>query len=260
MIEKKRTFNWRLFVATRRYLALTIAFSAATLAILFLAIYPQIGTLTATQRKLKSEQAVVEKLRRKSIELEQIKTLPEFAQADVVNEVLPSHKPVLELLTSLNNAAVTSQVVISDFTISPGEIATDSTKAQIKTKKSSGNFDVLKLDLSVSGPLGNVEKFMTLIERISPITTITNLSLSRRIAGSEEAEEVEAKADLSLSTYFFTQSIKAAIESPLPQIGTKEQNIFQTVQEFLPSNLESQTEVQGGGQTDFFGIEKLELE
>lgn len=259
MIKNKNKFNWRLFIATRKYMALAISFASAGIAITIFATYPQIGTLTTTQRSIKTEKSKVDKLKRKSIELEQIKTLPEFAQAETVNEVLPSYKPVLELLTSLNESAISSEVIISDFTLSPGAIATDSTKTQIKTKKSATNYDILELDLTVSGPLKNVEKFMALIERISPITTITNLSLSRQSSGEETDTEVAAKADLSLSTYFFTQSINAAIEVPLPQIGTKEQQVFLTVKEFLPSNLEKQTEIRGGGQTDFFGIDKLEL-
>jgi len=183
-----------------------------------------------------------------------------FAQAEAVNEVLPSHKPVLELLTSLNGAAAGSGVVVTDFVLSPGEIATDSTKVQVNTRKSKGKYDVLKLELNVTGPLKQVEEFMTLIERISPITSITDITLSRNNTIKDGESEISAKADLSLSTYFFTQPINAAIEAPLPQIGTKEQEVFLTIKEFTPSNLIKQTEIQGGGQTDFFGTEGLELD
>lgn len=261
MIEKKRKFNFRLFIATRRYLALTIAFATAGVTILLFAAYPQVGTITSSYKKLQSEQSRLDKLQKKAIELEQIKLLPEFAQASYVDEVLPSHKPVLELLTSLNDAANNSQVIITDFVLSPGEIATDSTKVT-STRRSNTNYDVLELELTAAGQLEQVEKFMALIERISPITTITDIALSRTTSTNQDTgeETIAARANLKLNTFFFTQSIKSSIEATLPQIGTKEQNIFETIREFTPSNFEKQTEVQGGGQTDFFGIDKLEKE
>jgi hypothetical protein len=257
MIQKNNKFNWRLFLSTRRYLIYTIMLFLAGILVSAFASYPQISQILQLNSKLRSENTHLEKLKRKSVELEQIKTIPEFAQSDLVHKTLPSHKPVLELLTSLNNIASLTQVSISDFTLAPGEISTDSTKVENTSIKKSSNYGVLRLDLSASGSLNNVEQFMIMIERISPMTTITNLSLSRQSSNSTNGEDVNAKAELSLNTFFFTQSIKSTIESPLPILSIREQEIFATIKEFTPSNLEEQTEIKSGDQVDFFGINKL---
>lgn len=257
MIQKNNKFNWRLILSTRKYLIYSVLFFISGILIIIFATYPQINLVFKLSSKLKTENIRLEKLKRKSIELEQIKTIPEFAQSDFVEKVLPSHKPVLELLSSLNAIASLNQISISDFTLSPGEISTDSTKAELSTTKNSANYGVLKLDLVVNGSLNNVEQFMIMIEKISPMTTITNLSLSRQVSKQNSGEEVSAKAELSLETFFFTQSIKTTIESPLPSLSTREQEIFATIKEFSPSELEKQTEIQSGNQIDFFGIDKL---
>lgn len=256
MIEKNNKFNWRLFIFTRKYIIYSSLLFISGVAILVFAAYPQIDTINQLNARLKTEKNRIEKLKRKSIELEQVKTIPEFAQSDLVDKVLPSHKPVLELLTSLNSIASLTQVAISDFTLSPGEISTDSTQVQT-TSKSSSSYGILVLELSATGPLSNVERFMTMIERITPFTTITSLSLSRQSGVSGNLENVNAKADLSLETFFFTQPIRTTIESPLPIISASEQNVFTTIKEFTPSDLEKQTEIKPGSKEDFFGIDKL---
>lgn len=233
-----------------------MAFFASGAAILFFAAYPQIGEITANYRKLQKENSYLDKLTKKAVELEQVKTMPEFMQAEKVSEVLPSHKPLLEVLTQLNQAAQTNQVIISELKVSPGEIATDST--QIDNKSKSGKtYNILDLELVAVGQLENVEKFMSTIEKFSPITTITDLSLSRSIIARSGA--VQTKAELKISSHFFTQSISTTIENPLPKIGQKEGETFLKIQEYTPPEIEKQTEIMGG-EEGFFDVGKIEVD
>lgn len=253
-VEKRNKLNLRLLMSTRKSLAIAISLATAGTLILFFASYPQISNITNTNRKLKQENDRLDKLVKKSFELEQVKLLPEFSQADKVEKVLPSHKPLLELLTHLNQIASKTEVSITQFEISPGSIATDSTQVAVKTAT---NFNKLELNLTVNGPLKKVEEFMSLIEKISPITTITDLSLSRR--SDEKTGEIMTKADLTINAHYFTQSIRTTLESALPKIGQKEKDVFKSIQDFTPSDLDVQTEIQGGGSIDFFDVNKLDL-
>src|SRR3989339_1557753 len=115
-------FNWQLLLNTRRDLLLAIAFGLTTL-ILIILTYNQTTNALATNRQLKKENDKIAQLDRKVQELAQLKFSPEFAQAEQINRVLPSHKPLLEVLNNLNSVAGETRVSITEFEINPGEIA-----------------------------------------------------------------------------------------------------------------------------------------
>ncbi|MFH2118483.1 MAG: GspMb/PilO family protein, partial [Candidatus Paceibacterota bacterium] len=193
----------------------------------------------------------------KAQELEQLKFSPEFAQAEQINRVLPSHKPLLELLNNLNSVAGETKVSITDFEISPGEIASDSTQAKEagSSKKSNTDYDRLDLDLTIVGPLPQVRMFMDLIEKVSPLTTITNLTIDRKVNNSQI--EDATRADLSLSAYYYTKPISSTLSSALPIISEEEKRVFQAILEFSPTQIEGQTTIISGNNNDLFGIQGL---
>ena len=67
------------------------------------------------------------------------------------------------------------------------------------------------------------------------------------------------RADLALSTYFYTKSIASTLSSPLPEISAREREIFQAILSFTPAELESQTEIISGDNEDLFGINGLDV-
>jgi Tfp pilus assembly protein PilO len=213
----------------------------------------------ASNTKLASEQQKIDQLNKKAQELEQLKFSPEFAQADVINKVLPSHKPLLELLNNLNSVAGETAVSITEFEINPGEIATDSTQIaqQAAAKKQPTDYDRLDLKLTIIGELDQIRRFMDLIERVSPLTTITNLTVDRKVEGGQLTNTT--RADLALSTYFYTKSIASTLSSPLPEISAQEREIFQAILSFTPAELENQTEIISGDNEDLFGINGLDV-
>lgn len=271
MFYQKQHFNWRLFFVTRRQLIIGAGLIAAAVAIAGLATYPQIQSILTSNGQLSKENDTLEALSRKQLELQQVRLLPEFGEAETVDSVLPSSKPLIELLTSLNAVATSTEVSITQFEISPGKISTVSglvaakpTQAPEKlarakpaaAKTAAKKLTTLALSLTAEGDLAKVDEFLRQIERITPITTITSLTLSREYL-DESQQEVRAKADLELETYFFTQPVSVTLSSSLPKIGQQEQQVFTTIKSFIPPALEKQTEIKGGGQTDFFGIEKI---
>lgn len=248
---------------TRRSLIQAIGIGLTGLIVLILGIQQGTGSIEI-YNKIQTEQKKLDQFNKKIQELELVKVSEEFSQAREVDEVLPSHKPILELLNNLNSVANKTEVSIIEFEVRPGEIATDSTQVKevvgrpTTNREQAKSYDKIDLALKVEGELNNVQSFMDLIERVAPFTTINNLSLSRKtIAGGQLAKNTQA--ELSLSTYFYTQSISATISAPLPQITDRERNIFQTILDFTPSDLEQQTTIIGSDQTDLFGIPGLNV-
>jgi Tfp pilus assembly protein PilO len=254
-----KTFNWRLFVYTRKNLLVGIGAILAGLLIVAFAIWPQISSLIETQTKLKKEQAELKKVTIKLQELDQIKVSPEFSQVDTVNQVLPSRKPLLELMTGLNSISGATGVAISDLKIAPGQIATDSSELTASSKKNPKDYAFLDLSVVISGELNNIQRFLSLIEQISPITTITKINLSRehKMAASGA---VLTKAELDLRVYYFTQQITFSLTAPLPKTSAKELEIFKTIQSFTIPEADTTDKVEGGGNLNPFPASDIVIE
>ena len=255
MIENKSEVNWRLFWNTRKELVLAILFFILSAMMLLIGIIQQISPIKADVSKLNERKVELAKFLEKAEQLKQLAVDPKFNQASDIDKVLPSHKPLLEILSNLNNVANDSEVIIKNFTLNPGEIATDTTKV----KKSTNNqkYDYLDLDFSVSGPLWKIQNFLNLIEQVTPISTVTSISISRNI---DEDKNAQAQADLVLRTFYFTQPIKTTITSPLPEIAAADRQILNSINELIPSGLEKQDSVIKGDRGNLFGVQGKSIE
>lgn len=247
-----KTINWRLFVYTRKNLLVAGAVIIAAILVVVFAIWPQITSIADTRTKLAKEQKELQKVTIKLRELDTIKVSEEFNQTDKVNQVLPSRKPLLEFLSGLNTIAGSTQVAVSDLKVNPGQIATDSSQLRTTARKAGqASYDFLDLKLAVSGQLGDIQRFLSLIEQISPITTITQIDLNRD-KKSGDGNVILTKAELTLRVHYFTQQITTSLTATLPQITTREKTIFKTIQEFTIPVAENPTKVTGGGNANPF--------
>lgn len=255
MINNLNEFNWRLFWNTRKELVLGILFIVLSLMILLIGIVQQISPIKKDLQELKAKRAEMAKFNEKAEQLKQLAVDPNFNQSSSIDKVLPSHKPLLEILSNLNNVARSSEVVIKNFSLNPGEIATDTTK--VKKTTTNQKYDYLDLDFTVSGQLWRIQNFLSLIEQVTPISTVTNISINRNI---DEDKNAQAQADLVLRTFFFTQPIKTTITSPLPIIAATDRKIIDSINELTPNSLEQQKDIISGNRGDLFGLQNQTID
>jgi Tfp pilus assembly protein PilO len=258
-LNRLENFNLSLIMSTRKNLVKAIAFGFTSIILLVLT-YTQVTTIFETRKKMEVTQKKVDQLQSKTDELESLKLTPEYAQASKMSDVLPSHKPLLELLNNLNSVANETNVSITEFKINPGEIIAEGEeekKVSVKNKKTK-DYDQLNLELSVVGGLDQVKEFMSLIERVSPITTINSLTIDRKTTNIKDNQQ-QTRADLSLSTYYYTKSITSTLSAKLPTITQEEKEIFQAILDFTPPEIETQNQIIGGNNTDLFGIGGLDV-
>jgi len=104
----------------------------------------------------------------------------------------------------------------------------------------------------VSGQLWKIQDFLTLIEQVTPISTVTSISINRNV---DENKDAQAQADLVLRTFFFTQPIKTTITNPLPVIAAADRKIINSINELIPNNLETQENVITGDRGNLFGLQ-----
>lgn len=265
MINKpKNDLSFKILLNTRIHLFYTAAVVLTVLVVLLVGLIPQIQEVISLNSTLAKERPKLDRLNQKLISLDEVQFTPEFAQIDIVNSALPSKKPLLELLTSLQSISAANSIFINNLELSPGEIATESgsfnagTNSNRTGKKSAGAVDSLTITMDIVGQQEQVREFLNLIEKITPFTTITQLSveLSRRNQGSEELLE----ASITTESYFFTKSLTATVESALPQLSQKDREVLTTLADFVENDLPEQTEITGGGLEDLFGVDALNFE
>ncbi len=300
--------NIKLFLHNRKFIIISVILVWASVFMLFSAFKPQINQIQTKKDTLNQKRSELNQLSKKNLELEQILNSSEFAQKEKVNEVLPSHKPLLELLSNLNQAARQHEITFVDFEISPGEIASDSaeadmdnlvrqakqqqteTKASLEAKEeeeesegsendqdkkalqksdevaySGKGYNQLVLELSIRGRSDEVDDFMGLMEKIAPLTTITEFRISRedplttqaQASPSASSSVSMSTATMIMSTYYYERVITTTPSSSLPSVGDEEMKVFETIQKFRPTELKPQKTLKSGDLEDLFGVDNL---
>ena len=259
----KNQLNYRTFLINRRSMAIAISLFAVCACLVVFAIIPQFQEILDLNSQLSNEKPKLEKLQKKLVELDNIQFNPEFSQKEFVDAALPSKKPLLELLTSLHTISEADRVSISEFSLNPGLIASSEAEIQAEAKKQSKNegIDSIDLEMTIEGTFEDVGKFLIDLEKISPFTTIVQLGLSSTAGGDDFTEQAnDIQAQITTKSYFFTQSVAAAVEAPLPTLSQQEIGVLQELANFSNIDLPEQLEITGGGLQDLFGVDPLLFE
>ncbi|MFH2021740.1 MAG: hypothetical protein ABIJ33_00450 [Patescibacteria group bacterium] len=251
----------RVLIKTRHSLVLSGLLVIIGVMLIGLVMLPQIKSIISLRQKISQETGQLAKLQQKVLELNEALISPEYSQVDVVNQALPSKKPILDLLMSLSTTISRSGVKLEQLELSPGLIATEGAEQSGTVKKQSGvNKDNLALSLKISGSFSQVEEFMKRVEEISPFTTITSFNLSEKLSKADETTDSTIKVDqvaitMDIQTFFFVQTIKQTLEKPLPVLSNTERETLRQLANFRTSGLAEQNEIMGGGLEDLFGVE-----
>jgi Tfp pilus assembly protein PilO len=257
LLPNNQSINWRIFFATRRYLLATVGAGLVVALLIIFVMIPQVNEILSLRAQLQTERPKLERLEQKLADLDSIQFSPEFVQSNLVNEALPSHKPLLELLTSLNTVALSTGVTVRDFQLSPGMIATEGAQPAPGARRT-GAVDSLDLSMRLTGEFAKVQEFLLLVEKVTPFTTITKLTVGlqgiSQVTDPDDLSALLINADITTKTYFFTQSITATVEGPLPQLTPVDREVLEELSAFDLTLLPEQREITGGLQ-DLFGVE-----
>jgi Tfp pilus assembly protein PilO len=250
--------NLRILISTRKFLIYTIVLCIVGFILITAVLIPQIQESLATYSKLSSEQPKTEILRKKRASLESLTSTAEFAQIDVVDKALPTKKPLLELLMSMSTISQQTGSRITKFELAPGLVASSTDGLQQPGRTNTNGYDSVSVNLEISGSFAQIQAFLLQVEEVAPFTTVTDMEISGQLADVSQRDNSQIfNAKLTTETYFFTQSIAVRVESPLPLLGTPEQNVLAALASFAPTDLPEQLEVKGGGSEDLFNLNEI---
>src|SRR3972149_10962358 len=93
--------NWLYWIYSRKFFVLAVGCFLLTLILALLVIYPQVSSSLADWESIGTKRTLVVRLEEKASQLQQASNSELFREADHINQTFPSHKPLLELLSSL---------------------------------------------------------------------------------------------------------------------------------------------------------------
>jgi len=239
----------------RKYLLLSVVMVVLGVGLLVLA--GQQG-LAANQlrQEAAAHKAKTAEIRQKALEAQAVLTSSEYAQSqEIVNKALPNSKPFLDLLANLDRVGVATGVTVSDLSISPGSLATVS--ASTKQTSSDKQYEAVELSFTVTSTFDAFREFMQTLEKVAPFTTVIKFDISER-SGTQVADQ-QADAEVQLvavnvvtETYFLSAPEGGSVA--IKPLSAEEKVILANVEQLQSVDLPVQTEIQGGGREDLFGV------
>lgn len=265
MIETINTASLLTQVRQRQFFYLALFLVLVSVVVILLVFWPQVQAIFGMIAKIKAEQKINISLEKKEIQLANLSSSAELIKIDQVNQILPAKKPLVEMLSAVNLVAAETRVVITGIELSPGKLATasgsTSAPAPASSTQKGRDYGTIEVALVVSGSLNQINQFLSQVEKIAPMTTVTNMSLNKiskprtldaSLSANLVSENFEAK--LTLVSYFFTKSVNASLEAALPELSAKENQLLTSLQDFRDPNQNRQLQLQPSSKTDLFSL------
>lgn len=220
----------------RRYLVAAVGSWVVMAVLIALLVIPQVRAALDTKNQLDSKKETLSKLENKMQFLQNFKQ-DEFVKLSVsVARVLPSSKPFLPLLFSLEQLSQNQQVVFTGLTISPGDIGTDSAKLT-----TTGGLQQIPFDIQILGTSTNINGFLDKLNSVAPALDVQTFSLTPKKSGGKTAtapsapgtpegqteDLYEAKIKVMV-LYAPTGKVTVDTTQPLPKLSADEEDYLQT--------------------------------
>ncbi len=260
-LKQLKELNLQRLIYTRRYLVLSLAVLFTSGGIILLAILPQVKWSLDLRDQVGLENTALQALQKKVRGLAQVSDLEGYGSRDKVEAVLPLEKPLLPLLTTAGIISQETGAQIVDIETNPGFIASGSAATSARTAQAAQTVnkvhgvDTLDIRVELAGTLDQINSFISRIETAAPITNVSEIELERNTPDAKRNVQTGDlfSAKLTLTTYYFTQAIKVAVDEPLPEIGVTERNFLNQLETYTFPAMDKVNQVQGGGQEDLFG-------
>lgn len=262
---KKKKFNSRIFLRTRRYIIVAGVFVVVSVFLLLLAVIPQVQEIFSLRSEIRKEEPRYDQLKNKFIQLDAVEITAEFQQKELIDATLPSKKPLLELLEGLNTAALASGIVVEEFNLAPGVIASESASTasqspplrEGRSARKLASVQGMEVNFTIAGSFEQIQHFAEVVEQIAPFTTITSLELSNpKNRPSSDGGQLFT-AEIVTETTYYVGSVTTKIDTPLPVLTAQDKLILSKLEPFVESNLPEQNTIEQGGAEDLFKVEGL---
>jgi len=219
-------------VRERRFLLLSIGSGILMFTLTFSTLIPRIQEMLAAKDALDEKQASLTRFQNKVRFLQSFQAEDFNQQNGRMNQILPSGKPFLSLLFSLEKIASEHQVVFSGLDISPGEIASGSgdVVVQSASSRTSDTLQSVDFDMKVLGSSAHINDFLSALNTAAPALNVRNFTLSPKVVGVEETAtgEVLYEAKIRVAALYAPLAVVVDSLKPLPTLTKEEDDYVKT--------------------------------
>lgn len=196
------------YLRKHRYLTVAVA-SWGVMIILGLSfLVPQIRLITEHANQLAIEEKKFEDLRNRVQFLTSLNRTELDTNTSLLQRVLPSVKPVIPLLSSMEQLAASAGIAVGSLEINPGKVATSGAQlSQTSTvgiqKSTVEGVYSLPLKLEIQGPFLSMNTFFKSLDSIVPLVNIKTIqftALAKSVAS--DPSQAQYKAILELESLF----------------------------------------------------------
>ncbi len=161
-------------------------------------LVPQTKGIIATNAKLKRVTTDVSKAEKKLLQVNALNEDEMAWRMKLLTQALPSDKPYYQVIGLLQQLGIQTGVVLGEFELSPGSLATPSAQ---KTKTAKEDYVTLDTELAISGTTDQVSDFIVRLHESLPLLKITDVSIS----SDEVAQDDDVRrAQLTLQIVYLT--------------------------------------------------------
>ena len=188
----------------------------------FFVLIPQANRLMELRTTLKSSQESLIQLQTKADQVNQLDGTYVENLAAMVAFALPSHKPYYEVFSLLQQLAGETGVMLGDFDLSPGSLATNSAKTQ--TMKD--GYVSLDTTISIKGSTDQVVSFIDKLTRSLPLVTVTSITVSGDMTGTGIQQ-----AQLEVTVHYTSENKQQSgnLEAKLPVMNDMDFQLLNTL-------------------------------
>lgn len=239
----------------RKYILLSVL---GVLCVIVMMVVAGQQVLTANQHRQEAvdQKAKTEQIRQKAMEAQAVLSSVEYAQSqEIVNKALPNTKPFLDLLANLDRVGLATGVTVSNLSITPGSLA--SVSATTKQTSQAKQYEAVDLSFTVTSTFDAFREFMSTLEKVAPFTTVIKFDITER-TGTQISDQ-QANADVQLvavnvvtETYFLSAPQGGGVA--IKPLREAEKVVLAEIEKLQSVDLPVQTEIQGGGLEDLFGV------
>lgn len=253
------------FVRRRRQAVLAGLLVATAVGVVIFGSLPQLSLARENYQAWQETKTEYDQLVAKQQQLAALPQTALFQQQDLINRVLPSQKPVFQLVNSVLAVASDNQVRVIGYQLSPGEVSVDEEIATEDTlskqprreqvNRGATGVEEFKITVSIEGSQRNTNQFVDALNQTLPLISLTELEIDT--LGDDDQNEVRTTA-LELSTFFFTGSVTSTLGQDLPRVPAEQLEVMTELSRFqVPAVVESDR-IFGGGQEQLFGDIELQ--
>lgn len=229
---EKRQLPLVTMLRSRRYLVLSVVSWLIMVLLLVLVVIPRIQMVLTLRSSSNASKLALEKLQDKATFLESFKNSEFDTLNSKVQRILPSNKPFLQMLATLEQLSSEQGVYFAGLDVNPGVIATES--AAIAAKDAKDGISTLGLELTIFGSSTQISGFMDKIPSIAPALDVKTFSSTVRtgnLATQATTGGAEAiyEANISLASLFAPIVGAASITQSLPTLTKDEIEYTKTI-------------------------------